>query len=207
MESTAVTTLSTQQALQAMRSAMLPYGELSPLTWHKLAAHCRVVSMPKGDILYASGVVPVSFAFVVTGLFRAYVTDTEGREYNKNFFVEGSFPGAMTALLTASASRVAIESLEPSQVVLIDFKGYRELLWSEDELKVFQIHYLERNWLLAKDAREVEIVQADATARYRMFLRDHPDLHARLPQYHIAAHLGVTPTQLSRVRKSVRLST
>ncbi|AOW15762.1 hypothetical protein LPB72_03500 [Hydrogenophaga crassostreae] len=190
-----------------MRSAMASYGDISPLSWQMLAAHCRVVGVPKAAVLYASDAVPTSFAFVATGLLRVYVTDADGREYNKNFFAEGSFPGAMTALLTGTASRFTIEALEPSQVVLIDFKRYRELLWSQDDLKIFHIHYLESNWLLAKDAREVEIVQSDAATRYRLFVQDYPDLHKRLPQYHIAAHLGITPTQLSRVRKNFKLST
>ncbi|WGL15018.1 hypothetical protein PVT68_09520 [Microbulbifer bruguierae] len=44
-------------------------------------------------------------------------------------------------------------------------------------------------------------MQEDAGARYQQFLRDFPKLAARLPQYHIASHLGITPTQLSRIRK------
>ena len=70
-------------------------------------------------------------------------------------------------------------------------------------MKLFQIHYLEKNWLLAKDAREIELVQEDATARYLRFIDEYPRLVERLPQYHIALHLGITPTQLSRIRKNL----
>jgi len=40
----------------------------------------------KGEILYSIGSNPTSFAFIHTGLMRAYVIDENGNEYNKNFF-------------------------------------------------------------------------------------------------------------------------
>jgi hypothetical protein len=93
--------------------------------------------------------------------------------------------------------------LEESLIFEIDFACYRQLLLEKDDLKLFQIRYLEKNWLLAKDAREIEIVQEDATTRYLRFIEEYPNLVDRLPQYHIASHLGVTPTQLSRIRKKL----
>jgi hypothetical protein len=85
----------------------------------------------------------------------------------------------------------------------LDFPAYRSLLLQRDDLKLFQIHYLEKNWLLDKDAREIAIVQEDASQRYVRFIQDYPFLVERLPQHHIASHLGITPTQLSRIRKKI----
>ena len=85
----------------------------------------------------------------------------------------------------------------------IDFLAYRQLMTEKSDLKLFQIYYLEKNWLLAKDSREIEIVQEDATARYLRFIDESPALVNRLAQYHIASHLGITPTQLSRIRKNL----
>lgn len=41
------------------------------------------------------------------------------------------------------------------------------------------------------------------TKRYVTFLEAYPTLTKRVAQYHIASFLGVTPTQLSRIRKEV----
>jgi hypothetical protein len=46
-------------------------------------------------------------------------------------------------------------------------------------------------------------VQEDASQRYVRFIQDYPFLVERLPQHHIASHLGITPTQLSRIRKKI----
>jgi len=180
---------------------MNSYSPITTDTWEKLKTFSSFVNLPGHSILYPADQLPTSFSFVHSGLFRVYITDEKGKEYNKNFFDEGTFPGSMSALLKSEASRFTIESLEASMIIMIDFKDYRNLLYAEDDLKLFQINYLEKNWLLAKDSREVALVQENASQRYQRFLSEHPTFNSRIPQYHIASHLGITPTQLSRIRK------
>ena len=189
------------EAFAALKKTMDSYSSISPKTWDVLRAFCKFKTLPKNHILYPRAEVPKSFAYVHAGLFRVFTNDDDGSEYNKKFFDAGSFPGSMTALLTSSPSQFTVESLEPSSIITIDFGAYRKLLLETNDLKLFHIYYLEKNWLLEKDAREVEIIQEDASQRYRRFLAEYPSIGSRIPQYHIASHLGITPTQLSRIRK------
>jgi CRP-like cAMP-binding protein len=192
-------------ALLSLRKVMNSYALLTDATWQSMSHLVKLRVLAKGDILYCAGDISHTFAFVYQGLIRCYITDNNGDEYNKVFFEEGKFPGAMTALLTSSKSQFTFEAIEHSVVIEIDFVGYRALLVEKDDLKLFQIYYLEKNWLIAKDSREVEIIQEDATMRYQRFVNENPTLASRLPQYHIASHLGITPTQLSRVRKKLSI--
>jgi len=187
----------------AMLDTMKAYFPLKPETQASLATLAKPTNLAKGEYFLKSGDTPTSLAFVYSGLLRAFTTDVEGREYNKIFFAEGSFPAAMVALLTGEPSRFAIECLEDCQLLEINHAAYRQLLHESDDLKLFHIRYLEQNWIIEKERREVELVQADATDRYLAFLQRHPGLQERLPQYHIASHLGITPTQLSRIRKQI----
>lgn len=192
-----------EEAFRALKRAMDSYWRLAPDTWQALRSLCHYRELSGGDVLYHAGELPDSFAFVYTGLLRVVITDADGRQYNKNFFEENSFPGSMAALLGGTASRFQVDALEPSRVVTIHFSGFRDLLFRTPDLMRFHIHYLERNWLMVKDAREVEFVQEDARSRYLHLLETRPGLCRRLPQHHIASHLGITPTQLSRIRKSL----
>lgn len=191
------------KAFQALRNALCSYSPISDDTWLAFTGLCKFRTLAKHDLLYKTGYVPTSYAYIFRGLMRCFALDEKGNEYNKMFFDEGKFPGSMTALLTSTPSMLSFEAVEDIQIIEIDFPGYRQLMLNNDELKLFQIYYLEKNWLLAKDAREIEIVQEDATARYLRFVNKHPSLVNRLPQYHIASHLGITPTQLSRIRKNI----
>ena len=109
----------------------------------------------------------------------------------------------MVALLTTSASTFTIEALEESYMLQINFNKYRHLLKICDDLKWFQILYLEKNWVIEKEKREVALVQNNATERYRLFKENYAALEDHIPQFHIASHLGITPTQLSRIRKTL----
>jgi len=188
-------------AFDMLQESMNSYFTLSSKTWQSLLDISFFEEIKKGDVICSINDLPKYFSFVYKGLFRSYIIDDKGKEYNKNFFDEGTYPGSMVALLTNTYSLFEIEALEDSLIIHIDFKAYRELLIKADDLKLFQIYYLEKNWLIHKDAREVSIVQEDAQERYEDFLNNYSSLGARLSLFHIASHLGITPTQLSRIRK------
>jgi hypothetical protein len=54
--------------------------------------------------------------------------------------------------------------------------------------------------MFIKERREIELVLLQADERYKIFKQEYPNLENLIPQYHIASYLGVTPTQLSRIR-------
>jgi len=191
------------KSFNALAKALNSYYPLSDRTWQDIQTICTLRQFNKGQFLIQQGQKPSTFGYVYSGLLRAYITDIKGKDYNKMFFPENTFPGSMTALLTDTLSNFSIEALEHTTLILIDFKAYRQLLDIHHDLKWFQIVYLETNWLLGKEPREVALVQEDATQRYLSFLQSYPTLENRLSQYHIASHLGITPTQLSRIRKSL----
>lgn len=192
-----------KMSYQALKHSLESYAPISDESWEALRAISKFRSLTKDTLLYRAGDIPQSYAYICQGLIRCFVCDEKGKEYNKNFFDEGMFPGSMTALLMSSPSMLTFEAIEDTLIIEIDFSAYRKLMIDKNDLKLFQIYYLEKNWLLAKDSREIEIVQDDATARYLRFINNNLTLVARLTQYHIASHLGITPTQLSRIRKNL----
>jgi CRP-like cAMP-binding protein len=59
---------------------------------------------------------------------------------------------------------------------------------------------LAEQFFVRKEKREIELVTLEAKERYAIFQQEHPQLEQLIPQYHIASYLGVSPTQLSRIR-------
>lgn len=188
----------------SLREAIEIYTSISDDTWESLVQISTIKMIKKKDCPCRFRDTAKELLFVVRGLLRAYIVDEHGHEYNKNFFLENTFAGSMVSLLTKDPSYFEIEALEDSKVIFINYKKFRELLVKSDDLKLFQIYYLEKNWLIEKESREVALVQKSATERYRAFLESYPNLESRVPQYLIASHLGITPTQLSRIRKTER---
>ena len=194
---------SLQEAFTHLEQTLNKYAPLSPQALKRYFSACQYTHIAKGTTLYAIGEIPSSFAFIHKGLMCAYLIDEEGNEFNKNFFAEGRFPGSMSALLNNETSFLAIEALEDSEIIIIDFKQFRFELFADNELMAFHINYLEQHWLLEKEPKEIGYLQHEAKQRYLMFLDKYESILSRLPQYHIASYLGITPTQLSRIRKDL----
>lgn len=61
------------------------------------------------------------------------------------------------------------------------------------------------NTILAKEyikkcRRESSFLLLDASERYHYFLKQFPDADTRIPLFHIASYLGISPETLSRIR-------
>lgn len=188
-------------AFNSLKNAMNAYSEIDAKTWGAFRKFCTLSKLKAGDTLYESGQSLNSFSYVYLGLLRCYVCDENGKEFNKRFFPENTFPGVMQSLLLSEPSQFTIEALEDSVVILIDHDRYRALLNTSMELQRYHIQYLEKNWLIKQERLELSLVQEDAQQRYKRLLNQFPSIEQRIPLFHIASHLGITPTQLSRIRK------
>ncbi|MDD7885247.1 Crp/Fnr family transcriptional regulator [Flavivirga sp. 57AJ16] len=164
-------------------------------------------ALEAGDILLRNGQIAKNVYYVCKGVLRAYVTDYDGNIYTKNIFLENDFAGSTVSCLLTKPSDFALEALEQTLLISINYKKYRELIENNIDLKNFYIAYLERNWVIDKEQREVSLVMENATDRYIKLLDKHPDIDKRIQKLHIASHLGITPTQLSRIRKNIKKNT
>ncbi len=193
-----------ERIFQALRNAMMQYGDISLLSWEQIKNISRIKSFKKGVHILRTGVLAKNLHFIYQGAIRAYFTDKEGNIYNKNLFLENEFSGSTVSLLTGKPSAFGLETLEDTILINIDYLAYRSLIKENKDLNAFYIAYLEKNWVIKKEAIEVSIVMNNAMERYLALLQQHPDLNKRIPQYHIASHLGITPTQLSRIKKEIK---
>lgn len=179
------------------------YAPISDESWKLIENITEFQVVKKGDLLLRNGQIAKEIYFIAKGALRAFITDREGNIYNKNIFLEGDLAGSTASLIQQTPSDFAIEALEDATLIHINYKKYRELIFDNNDLKNFYIAYLEKNWVIEKEQREISIVMENATERYLDLLKKHPDISERIALHHIASHLGITPTQLSRIRKTL----
>jgi len=189
--------------IQALKQQINLYSQISEESWKKIENICTFKEVKKSESLLYLGDKSHEIYFICKGLLRAYFSDEDGNIYNKNLFLENSFAGSKVSLLLDTPSEFCIEALEDTTVLVIPYKPYRALIEKNNDLKDFYIAYLEKNWVIEKERLEVSLVLEDATQRYLSLLQQHPNIEKRVPQHHIASHLGITPTQLSRIRKNL----
>lgn len=192
-------------ALEHFKQILFSYHPLSNECWSELVKITSEKKYAKNTILIDFDEVPASFYFIHQGLVRVYtISDSEAaKEVNKNFFDEGRFPASVVASLERAPSRLCLETLEDSSLLEINYLSFRELLDRFHDLKWFHIKYLEKHWVKEKEPVEISLLDGEAKRRYLDFLGNYPKLAERIPLFHLASRLGITPTQLSRIRKTL----
>lgn len=176
------------------------YGALSNETRDEIARILTPTVYKRNDYFIEAGQHPKSIAFVCRGLFSQYFTSPGGDVVIKRFFPEGYFCTALSALLASAPSEFTIKALEDTSVLEYNYHDFKRLTKTYSDLADIYIRYLEIHWVIEKEPQEIALRYVTAKTRYATFLKQYPLLEGRLKQHEVAAYLGVTPTQLSRIR-------
>lgn len=140
-----------------------------------------------------------SIGFLLDGVIRSYYLHEDGNEYNKNFFIKDDF--FMTSLDENPDASVSMQAITECKVLIFDYSEYMEL-FEEHNCLEHAFNAILMEYMTKKQHREIELLSLDAKKRYTKFVNANPILETILPQYHIASYLGITPTQLSRIRRN-----
>ena len=182
------------------------FNYISPLskeTWQAIQPLFKSRKLKANEFFAKEYEYSKEIAFLEGGCVRAFFTNEEGKEYNKQFFVAPSIIGAYSSLLTGQANLIPQQALTDCTIWSANY--------NEIQRQYPHFHDLERLarkiaefYFLEKEAKELEMALQDATERYLKFREQFPTLEQLIPQYHIASYLSISPTQLSRIRKKLR---
>lgn len=178
------------------------YNPLSEETVKDLLDICTAEYYPKNSLLLESGTMARYYYFLKSGLIGYYTVDEQGNNIYKIFFEENSFVASTAAIIKNEPSDFNIIAMEDCSIIQYPAKSYRELLKKHHDLALFHMYYLEKNWVVKKEPLEVSLKYETAKQRYVQLLENR-SLYNRLKQHHIASYLGITPTQLSRIKKEI----
>jgi len=156
-------------------------------------------NLKKNDYFATEGEYASKLAFRVSGIVRAFYRNSEGSDYNKTFFSKNGFVGAYSSLITNQINQINIQCLTDCTLFIADFSEMKKLYDTKPKIERLA-RILAEHFFVLKEKREIELVTLDASERYEIFQKEHPNLENLIPQYQIASYLGITPTQLSRIR-------
>ncbi|MBT3256312.1 MAG: Crp/Fnr family transcriptional regulator [Desulfobacterales bacterium] len=185
------------------------FNSISNISSSELSVIDRVFKLStvkKNKFFIKAGENPDKFGIIISGLFRYFYIDNNGKEYTKYFALKNDLLISYSAILLGEVSRFYIEALENSEIFISSFKTFNELTennlsWNKIARKLIEQQYIK------KEIREYRFLFDDAETRYLHFLEEYPDLIERVKHYHIASYLGITPVTLSRIRKKLNLLT
>ena len=153
----------------------------------------------KGDNFLNIGQVSRYIAFIDSGLMMHYSLH-DGVEIPCNFSLEGDWMGSLKSFTSGSPTEVAIKALEDTNIWEISAEHIHDLFLSSPRWLMFKNHLVQTVFFNITQ-HNADLAMLDAKKRYYKFMREKPELINRVPQYYIAAYLGITPQSLSRIRK------
>ncbi|MDV7140439.1 Crp/Fnr family transcriptional regulator [Maribacter sp. TH_r10] len=158
------------------------------------------IQLKKKDYFAQEGEFSSKLAFVSSGVLRAFFRNKTGNEYNKTFFTPSNFVAAYSSITTKQKNLINIQCLTDCTLLVADFRQLTSLYKAYPKFESLARVMAEYKFSI-KEKREIELVTLEATERYEIFKKEHPNLENLISQYHIASYLGITPTQLSRIRR------
>ena len=98
---------------------------------------------------------------------------------------------------------LVFETLSDCKIYEVDYHKFMQLCDKNPKLKDLYTRVLEVLYI-KYEKRLVEMISMDATCRYLELRRQNPNIDKLISQYHIASYLGITPVQLSRIKKKIK---
>ena len=195
---------------QKYKSFIGKYISLTIIEWTLLKSKLKIAHFKKGETIHYAGDICTKMMFINSGMARAYLLDENGKDFTWSIFFNDNNAG-MTNLfmvdydsfINQSESKMSFEVLEDCEVVVSTYADvqflYKHLkkgdrfgrLMSQEAYSYLHHYFITRQTLNAKE-------------RFDDFINKTPYLLEKVPQYHIASLLGITPQHLSRLKKEYK---
>lgn len=186
-----------------MKNIILFLKNISPLSEKTIALMDTIFvfdELKKGDYFVREGEYANEIAFLESGVVRAFYINSQGKEYNKSFFVGPSIIGSYAALISKEKNRLPQQALCNCKIWRAKFDLIENLSVNNYEIEHLRRRIAER-FFVSNEKKQLEMALFEAKERYIIFKAEYPGIEGLIPQYHIASYLGISPTQLSRIRQ------
>jgi CRP-like cAMP-binding protein len=163
---------------------------------------CLEKTINKGEFFIMAGEISEYMGLNVSGLFRYFYVDRNGRDLTKGFSNPGKFLVSYSAIVQRRPSAFSIEALRDGKILQFPFRRFSQMMDQDIRWYPFAFRLLESVYIM-KELREKAFLLDDASTRYMEFKKHFAGVEDQIKLYHVASYLGITPETLSRIRNRV----
>lgn len=175
---------------------------LTDKEWEVCKKNFRTRSLRKKQFLLQEGEICDDIAFIEEGALFSYSTDEKGNQHVMQFGFDGWWIADLHSFFTKTPSTLNIETLEDSELLLIDRKHHEQLMDTVYGYERYQ-RIIIQNAYVAIQQRLENALGLTAEEKYSRLLDQNPEFMNRVPLHLVASYLGMSPETLSRVRRQM----
>lgn len=185
---------------QDFANYLIENAGLNPEEIKQIEQFTLIKKLRKRQYLLQEGHVAHYNSFVVKGCLRLFSVGENGTEHNLRFAVENWWINDYESYNSEKPSKLNIEALEDSELILITKKN-----WDSLHSTIPGLHHLKEKWenkcSEASQNRILTAISGTAEEKYDWFIKTNPQFFNRIPLHMVASYLGMSRETLSRVRQ------
>lgn len=137
--------------------------------------------------------------YIIEGSCRHFAIKNNGNEVTGKISQKNDFVSDIISVRTKEKTPISIKMIEPTTMLVVSTQEMNDLLEVNLTFNRFIREYLADSVV---DIGKLHILFLTGTAkeRYKLILENNPNLLKNIPLRFIASMIGITPTQLSRIR-------
>lgn len=160
----------------------------------------KITKLKKNEVLINEGTNYSKFFYVKKGLLRGYNISENGEDKTIFFIWDNEFGSDPACFLNNKPAKLNWAAIEDSEIIEFSTKDFDNLANKNIHFLKFKMTFIEKIFLRILGRIENFIV-LNPEQRFNKLLEERPALCERVPDKHLASHLGITPVSLCRIRK------
>ncbi|MGC4039426.1 MAG: Crp/Fnr family transcriptional regulator [Flavobacterium sp.] len=164
-----------------------------------VASYFKQQSFKKKSLLLEEGQICTTQYFVLKGCLRIYIINEKGNEQTLQFGIENWWITDYMSLQNQKSTHFYIQTVENSEVLAIDSKGFEDLLNRVPKMERYFRLMLQKSFA-ASQMRIKYLYTQSAEERYHHFNSLQPEFVQRIPQYMLASYLDFSAEFMSKIR-------
>ncbi len=164
----------------------------------ELENHLTIAEVKKGDALLVQGASEMDQYFILEGILKRVVANSEGKEMILRFARETQIETSYAAWRLENRAPYSIRAVTRVRVAKCPIHVWAEFMDHYPKLK-HDFEYEVMRLMSEIMAHTITLHLLDAAGRMDRFMRKNPDMANLLPKKELALHLNLSPETLSRL--------
>ena len=161
----------------------------------------ELLTFNRGDAFVSVGEVARYLGYIKSGTLKYVALSDDGEEHVVGLEFGGEFVADFPFSLYGIPARVSIIAETTCEIYCLETSIVAEMVQAKPEMSKIVMHATEAIFSTVYD-RYVALYTKTPQQRYLELINSHPDIFALFSLKDIASFLNITPTHLSRLRKT-----